>query len=69
MVKDLAAYYCIQEGLRLNRFMIDGNYPSVALVESLYKRIKARDKGIPQQLLIKSRTMINMSFKVPLENY
>ncbi|NLN40489.1 MAG: ATP-dependent DNA helicase RecQ [Clostridiales bacterium] len=42
----------------LNRFMIDGNYPSVALVESLYKRIKAKgDKGIPQQLLIKSRTI------------
>ncbi|NLY61888.1 MAG: ATP-dependent DNA helicase RecQ [Clostridiales bacterium] len=42
----------------LNRFMIDGNYPSISLVKSLYKRIKARgDKGIPQQLLLKSKTI------------
>jgi len=42
----------------LNRFMIDGNYPPVTLVERLYKRIKAKgEKGIPQQLLIKSRTI------------
>lgn len=47
-----------QSDYRLNRFMIDGNYPPIKLVKSLYNRIKVRDiKGIPQELLLKSRTI------------
>lgn len=43
---------------KLNSFMINGNYPPVKLVESLYNRIKTRGiKGIPQELLLKSRTV------------
>ncbi|HZJ56639.1 MAG TPA: ATP-dependent DNA helicase RecQ [Clostridia bacterium] len=42
----------------LNRFMIEGNYPPVKLVEGLYKRIKSRDlKGIPQELILRSRSI------------
>jgi len=43
---------------RLNRYMIEGNYPPVKLVERMYNRIrKAGDKGIAQDLLLKSRTV------------
>ncbi len=60
--RDGKASSCIllhsQNDYTLNRFMIDGNYPPVKLVKSLYNRIKARDsKGIPQELLLRSRTI------------
>jgi len=43
---------------RLNRFMIEGNYPPIKLVGRMYSRIrKSKDKGIAQQLLLKSRTV------------
>ncbi len=60
--RDGKASSCIllhsQRDYNLNSFMINGNYPNVKLVKRLYNRIKARQsKGIPQELLLKSRTV------------
>ncbi|HZK01339.1 MAG TPA: RecQ family zinc-binding domain-containing protein, partial [Anaerovoracaceae bacterium] len=60
--RDGRASSCIllhsKSDFQLNSFMISGNYPPVKLVERLYNRIKARKlKGIPQELLLRSRTV------------
>jgi ATP-dependent DNA helicase RecQ len=64
-----------EDDYRLNRFMIEGNYPPIKLVEGLYKRIKAgKHEGIPQELLLRSRSVdrhaLQSAFKKLLEyNY
>lgn len=60
--RDGLASSCIllhsEDDYRLNRFMIEGNYPPIKLVEGLYKRIKAKEhEGIPQEVLLRSRSV------------
>lgn len=41
---------------RLNRYMIEGNYPPIKLVERMYNRIRrAGSRGVAQELLLRSR--------------
>ena len=52
--------YCIllysEDDYRLNRYMIEGNYPPIKLVERMYNRVRrAGARGVSQELLLRSR--------------